>query len=86
MAKQGPMTPSQARYLRRLLAYRDRPPTIGRMLRAGFRTHLLLFVVFAATAAPVAAAFGWTGLGVLATSFLSVLLRDVGHMRSAARM
>ena len=80
------MTASQDRYLRNLLAHRNRPPTIGSIFRAGVRSHLVLFLLFAALGAFISPAFGWTGAAFLATSFFSVLLRDLSHFRSAVRL
>lgn len=80
------MTASSMRYIKRLLAYRDRSPTIRRIFRDNLQVYLALTVTFAALTAFFALLCGRTGALMSATAFVAVLLRDVGHVRRSIAM
>lgn len=75
------MTARETRYIHMLLGYRDRPPTIGRVLRASARMYLLLAGVFGAGAIVLSGPLGGTGPLLLAVSYVTMILRDLGYSR-----
>ena len=80
------MDARSTRYVRPLLAYRDRTPTIVGVFAASARTYALLAVAFALLTLLAGLVAGAIGAAVVATAFFTTVLRDLGHARHSIRM
>lgn len=80
------MTPSSTRYLRHLLAFRTRPPTILAIVRASLRRYVFLVVAFGMLTGFAAWGLGNTFAIVVMTAFASTLLRDLDLARHSVAL
>ena len=80
------MTPIQLRSLRLYQEFRDKPMSIGSLLRRNAKLYGFLFLLFAALAAFVYAVYGLVPSLFIVTAFTAMVLRDIGHFRRTAQV
>ena len=80
------MTPIQLRSLRLYLEFRDKPMSIGLLLRFNAKMYGFLFLLFAATAAFVYTVYGLVPSLFVVTAFSVMVLRDIGFYRRTVQV
>ncbi|HEX8199076.1 MAG TPA: hypothetical protein VF590_01210 [Isosphaeraceae bacterium] len=78
------LSPAGRAYLRYLLRFRDRPPTVRGQFWANRRRYLVLLGVLALTAGILYLAAGPTGAGYAGVATAAALARDAGMFRRVA--
>ena len=80
------MTPIQLRSLRLYLQFKDKPMSIGLLLRFGAKLYGFLFLLFAALTAFVYAVYGLVPSLFVVTAFSVMVLRDIGYYRRTVQI
>lgn len=80
------MTPIQLRNLKFYLKFRDKPMSIGLLLRQNARIYGILLLLFAVLAAFVYSVFGLMPSLLIVTAFAVMVLRDIGFYRRTVQL